>query len=91
MNRICDKIDSVNENINRNYNELKVQLQADIDEAKADAREAVQIAQQCKAEAAEAAEAKLYAKECKDAAVIAEQNFDRLEFQYEDAQVEIKD
>ena len=31
------------------------------------------------------AEAKLYAKECKDAAVIAEQNFDRLEFQYEDA------
>ena len=88
VNRICDKIDSVNENINRNYNELKVQLQADIDEAKADAREAVQIAQQCKAEAVEA---KLYAKECKDAAVIAEQNFDRLEFQYEDAQVEIKE
>ena len=88
VNRICDKTDSVNENINRNYNELKVQLQADIDEAKADAREAVQIAQQCKAEAVEA---KLYAKECKDAAVIAEQNFDRLEFQYEDAQVEIKE
>ena len=88
VNRICDKIDSVNENINRNYNELKVQLQADIDEAKADAREAVQIAQQSKAEAVEA---KLYAKECKDAAVIAEQNFDRLEFQYEDAQVEIKE
>ena len=53
VNRICDKIDSVNENNNRNYNELKVQLQADIDEAKADAREAVQIAQQCKAEAVE--------------------------------------
>ena len=85
VKKVEEKIDTLSERMDRNFAELKLQMHDEIAEAKTAACEALELAQQSDAKAAEALRT---AVQCKEAVKLANEQRDYMKYQFEESQSE---